>query len=309
MKKLSVGIFDSGVGGLTVLDACRKKLPFVRFVYFGDNGNAPYGGRDAEEIFALSCACCRKLLACGVDVIVVGCNTATSACVGRLREAFAVPVIGTEPAVKSAAQRSKNVLVLATPATVRGARLRTLIERFPDCKFTLFPCETLARSIEREELSRIDLSFLPQGDFDGVVLGCTHYVLIKERIRQRYGVPVYDGNEGVASRLEEVVGTLASKRTVGKDGAKGCLFSVKNREEFPPAGKTNKCLDFLPENGGKKRAKGVKFIGKHKKINRKMYKQMFASANLSQNCAVHSQKIVKILKKIALWWKKMEKSN
>lgn len=267
MHSFTVGVFDSGVGGLSVLYALSKKFPRAKFYYLGDNGNAPYGEKTEEEIFALALEGCKRLVKKRADVIVLACNTVTTCCIGKLRALLPVPLVGTEPALLPAARECKRVLLLATPATVNSARVKEIVARFPEVSFTLYPCPRLAAEIERGDTP--DLSFLPRDGFDGVVLGCTHYVLIGKAFRKIYSCKLYDGNEGVAKQVARYA--PRPKRFIFPE--KG-----KNRKKFPllrREEKTNKCSCFLPRKRGLKTFVRIKFLGKYRKINRKRYKHMF----------------------------------
>ncbi len=204
----TVGVFDSGIGGLNVLSACVKIAPEANYLYLGDNGNAPYGERGDEEIYALVLKGVRTLQREGADIIVLACNTATAVAASRLREEMKIPIVGTEPAIAPAARYCKNVLLLATPCTVKSKRLSTLVACHPNCTVHAVGCPTLAKEIEEGNgiLSRKRLSaLLPQGEYDGVVLGCTHYSYCKKQISAYYRAPVFDGNDGVARRVFALV--------------------------------------------------------------------------------------------------------
>ncbi len=271
---VKVGIFDSGVGGLTVLSACMRRLPQVKFYYLGDNLHAPYGDLPRAEITRLVRSALSAFSEWGVDAAVLACNTATSVCAEQMRREFPFPIVGMEPAVSLAAKYARRVLVLCTPVTAAGEKLSRLLARFPDTEFFVYPAKDLAPSIERALIGDLPLDlpallppkelfsaskgewsnfapFVPQdggnaskklcaawekgvslddypkkspefgtkGDsdprrrvlttsahpFDAVVLGCTHYVFYREEIERFYGVPVFDGNEGTAKRLETLL--------------------------------------------------------------------------------------------------------
>ena len=256
MKKRAfrVGIFDSGIGGLTVLDACVRRVPDARYYYYGDNQRAPYGGRSEDEILLFTQEACDTFLKIGVDAAVIACNTATACALGELRRKYPFPVIGMEPAVKPAAEY-KRVLVLATERTAESARMQMLLARFPNCDFTLCPCPHLAAAIEKyyTEGERFLLSsHLPEGSFDAVVLGCSHYSYFAREVALRYRCPVFDGNEGVAKRLESVLNKLAVGRT-------DHLLTTQN---------TNVCFSFRAK-------KRVKFVGNSREVNQKVYFRTF----------------------------------
>ncbi len=204
-----VGVFDSGLGGLSVLAACACRLPAARFYYLGDNARAPYGSRPAAEVKELVFQGAQTLAACSVDAVVVACNTATAVCIGELRRAFSFPVLGVEPAVKPAAMRYPSALVLATPVTAASDRLARLIARFPATRFSVAPLARLAAAIEAALPygKRVDLrEHLPPTDCDCVVLGCTHYALLRREIAAFYGKEVFDGAAGTAEELVRRLG-------------------------------------------------------------------------------------------------------
>ena len=257
MKKnaFRVGIFDSGIGGLTVLDECRRRLPCLQYYYYGDNQRAPYGGRSEEEILSFTKEALDYFVKIRADAVVLACNTATAAAVSELRRMYALPIIGMEPAVKPAAQSCKKVLVIATQRTIESARLKVLVERFPGCEFTLAACPHLAFAIEKyytEGESFLLSAHLPEGKFDGVVLGCSHYSFFARQIARYYSAPTFDGNAGTAKRLKTV---LERKGSV----------SLAHQESTQ---KQNICFSFKGKGG-------VKFVGKSRKINKQIYFRTF----------------------------------
>lgn len=265
---LRVGVFDSGIGGLTVLQECVRWAPRCRYYYLGDNRRAPYGSRPPEEIFRFVRSAFKRFERMDVDAAVLACNTATAVCAERLREEFGFPIVGTEPAIKPAARICKNALVLATPRTAESKRLDTLIQSFPRCRFTVFAPKDLAAAIERYaaagEKVRLE-EYLPRGEYDGVVLGCTHYVYLKEEISAFYRATVFDGNEGVARRLRTALEekNCAQKGGMGKNvGTSDHFCSQINNQE---------------ENAQIHTKKNIIFIGSSKKCNFLTYKHMFVS--------------------------------
>jgi glutamate racemase len=255
-KGFRIGVFDSGIGGLTVLETCLRVAPDLNYFYYGDNFHAPYGNRSAEEITVFVRRALTKFSEIGVDAAVLACNTATAVCAERMRGEFPFPVIGTEPAVKVAAKTCRNVLVLATSRTVESARFQSLIQSVPSCRFTPFAARGLAGAIEAKFLFGKSLTLsdhLPKGNYDGVVLGCTHYVYLKSEISAFYGgIPVFDGNEGTAKRL---VSVLSERKTNLYD----------HRQPLDITQNTNNCLTKI-------QSKGVYFVGKGGKINESVFK-------------------------------------
>jgi len=232
-------VFDSGIGGLTVLAECRKLLKSENFVYYGDNIHAPYGNKSVGEIRRLVFEVFDKLSNLPIKAAVLGCNTATALCAETLREKYPFPVVGAEPAVLPAARNGGEVLVLSTAATAQSPRFLSLVERakslYPQSRVRVEPCKELAGAIERRLLDpSFDCTpYLPNVRPSSVVLGCTHYIFVKEQIQAFYGVPVYDGNAGIASRLQVV---LRERGVVGN----GC--SVGEISFLGEAKNTNKNL-------------------------------------------------------------------
>lgn len=214
-----IGVFDSGVGGLSVLRAMRHLMPAENVIFFGDQGHVPYGPRPLEEVRAFSEGITRWLLDEGAKLIVVACNTASAAALKHLRETFPdVKFVGMEPAVKPAAEwtRSRVVGVLATPATFQGALYASVVERFASgVEILQNTCPGLVQEIERgnlegEETRRILESALLQmleKNVDTVVLGCTHYPFVIPLIERIVGesVRVIDPAPSVARQAERLM--------------------------------------------------------------------------------------------------------
>ena len=204
-----IAFFDSGIGGLTVLAECLKRLPNELFYYYGDNARAPYGNLPPERIYGYVEESMELFASLHARAVVLACNTATAVCIETLRKKYAFPIIGAEPAVLPAVKASDDVLVLSTCATQSSARFSRLCQRvkkqFPTVRLTLAPCHDLAKEIENHVLDSAYsyAPFLPTGNPSAVVLGCTHYVYAKEQIQKHYNCPVFDGNEGIANRLVE----------------------------------------------------------------------------------------------------------
>lgn len=212
MKKNYIAFFDSGVGGLTLLRECAARYPSGRYLYFGDNLNAPYGNRPREEILRLTESAFARLSAYPLAAAVLACNTVTAECAEALRQSCPFPVVGVEPAVRPAADfaRGGKVLLMATRATLASPRLGALLEKYAGgTRFVLHCPEDLAGQVENNifRLSRLRAAdFIPKGSFDAAVLGCTHYIFLKDALRTALGCPVYDGNAGAAARLASLVG-------------------------------------------------------------------------------------------------------
>lgn len=212
----SIGVFDSGVGGLSVLRALREELPSERFVYVADSGHAPYGERDDAHVIARSHAITRHLLERHrIKTLVVACNTATAAAIKLLRQDYPdLPIVGIEPALKPAAAQSKtkHVGVMATRGTLNSEKFRTLLESLHgQATFVLQPCDGLADAIEHADATKIIASCAhytkAMGPFgtensamDTLVLGCTHYPFVADVLRTLVGdqVAFLEGGAPVA---------------------------------------------------------------------------------------------------------------
>jgi len=225
-----IGVFDSGVGGLSVLRAMRQLMPEEPVVYFGDQGHVPYGPRPLEQVRDFSEAITRFLLDQGVKLIVVACNTASAAALHYLRERFPdVSFVGMEPAVKPAAEHTQSGLVgvLATPATFQGALYASVLERFANGVQVLqHTCPGLVGQIESGDLdgdgTRAILEdalrpMLERG-IDTVVLGCTHYPFVIPLIEQVAGenVRVIDPAPAVAKQAKRLLDAGGTKVLAGE---------------------------------------------------------------------------------------------
>ena len=220
-----VGVFDSGVGGLTVLSALRRRLPHTRLLYAADSAYAPYGERDASYVIERSKHLAQFLLSQGAQAIVVACNTATALAIAELRRQWPlIPFIGIEPAIKPAlaASTDKPVGVLATPATLSSAKFQALVQSLnPPGNLLLQPCPGLAEAIETlgpdaPETRGLIARFctpLREATCSTVVLGCTHYPLVAEAVREALGAAgtgacLLDPADAVAAQTGRIVASL-----------------------------------------------------------------------------------------------------
>lgn len=225
----SIGIFDSGVGGLSVLREIRAQLPGESLIYFADQGHVPYGPRPLEEVRAFSEEITHFLLEQGAKLVVVACNAASAAALHSLRAKFPdVPFVGMEPAVKPAAEQTRSgvVGVLATPATFQGALYASVVERFAQGVIVLQDtCPGLVGQIERGALDAAEtrailekaLNPMLERGIDTVVLGCTHYPFVIPLIRQIVGdtVRVIDPAPAVTRQVKRVLDSVAGARPEG----------------------------------------------------------------------------------------------
>lgn len=229
-----IGIFDSGVGGLSVLRAVRELMPAENIIYFGDQGHVPYGPRPMDEIQKFSEGITRFLLGHQSKLIVVACNTASAAALKYLRAVFPrVSFVGMEPAVKPAAEitQTGKVGVLATPATFQGALYASVVERFA-AGVDLFQstCPGLVSQIEKGDLESLTtrrileeaLHPMLEKNIDTVVLGCTHYPfvipLIKQVVKGTQNVRVIDPAPSVARQVKRLLEAQGMLNTSDKGG-------------------------------------------------------------------------------------------
>lgn len=218
-NKSFVGVFDSGLGGLSVLEEMLSLLPHENFVYFGDSANAPYGTKNEEEILELTSKNILMLKEMGAKAVVLACNTATSVAAGHLRKKYKdMPIIGVEPAIKPAVldNPKEKIIVMATPATLKGKQFINLAGRYEESsKLVSIPCEGLMEFVERGELQGGKLEHYLKEKLQeeikekpaAIVLGCTHYPFVKKEIINIVGegIKIYDGGLGTAKQLKRVL--------------------------------------------------------------------------------------------------------
>ena len=210
-----IGVMDSGVGGISVLKHIHALLPHENLIYFADSKYAPYGNKTAAEITARCMEIADFLIAKDVKALVVACNTATAAAIDSMREKYSLPIIGMEPAVKPAAEASKNgvIGVLATVGTLKSAQFAALLESHGrNVKVITQGCSGLVECIERGELDTPETKdlirqytapLLAEGA-DTIVLGCTHYPFVKHVIQEIVGkeITLIDTGAAVAKQLK-----------------------------------------------------------------------------------------------------------
>jgi glutamate racemase len=243
-KNQPIGVFDSGMGGISVLRELVKIMPDEDYLYLGDSQNAPYGTKKLEEVRELTIHHVQYLMEQGAKGVVVACNTATSAAVAALRQMYPdFPLVGIEPAIKPAAveQPGSRIIVMATPMTLCQEKFQNLMKRYETkIQIVPLPCPGLMEFVERGDLEGEDLRryltelfwSVRQERIDGIVLGCTHYPFVREMIQEiaGEGVTIYDGGPGTARemkrRLQEK-GLLTDKTTAGEVR----FFNSRNTKE------------------------------------------------------------------------------
>lgn len=210
---LKIGVFDSGVGGLTILEELKKVLPNEKFIYYQDSKNNPYGEKNDEELMRITRHIVDDLKNRGCKLIVIACNTATTKCMKKLRILYPDLIfVGTVPAIKVACDHHyRNTLVMATPATIEAERTMELVmeNQKKNQNIYLVSCPGLAHAIEKKNQNQVKkllsnyLEPYKNKNIDSIVLGCTHYPYIKEEILQEIpNAKFIDGAEGVAKEVK-----------------------------------------------------------------------------------------------------------
>jgi glutamate racemase len=235
-----IGIFDSGMGGLTVLEKAIEFLPNEDFVYFGDSKNAPYGIKSKEKVIDLSDKICKIFIKeYHVDAIVIACNTATSAAAEILREKYNIPIIGMEPAIKPAIENNNggNIIVLATEMTLKEKKFNDLIKKFNyDNIIIKKPCTKLVKLIENIEFDKSMLNLIIDDclenieNIESIVLGCTHFVFIKDFLEKKFNnnIKIYDGNDGTILNLKKI---LENNGLLNNNNYKGKIIIINSAEK------------------------------------------------------------------------------
>lgn len=208
-----IGFFDSGIGGVTILKEAIKLLPKHSFLYYSDSKNNPYGDKDIDKLYNIVINVVDFLISKGCKIIVIACNTASANCVDKLRIDFPdIVFIATEPAYKMVHDfnPNENTLVMATEGTIHSERFLKLYNKYDNHKTNLISCKGLAELIENgneDEIRKYLYSKLNNyHNIKNVVLGCTHYPLIKDEIREVLGdVKFFDSSLGVARQLKRML--------------------------------------------------------------------------------------------------------
>lgn len=239
-----IGVFDSGLGGISVLRELVALMPQENYIFYGDSKHAPYGTKTLQMVQELTCADAKYLVEQGVKALVVACNTATSAAIPILRREYAdMPVIGIEPALKPAVlvKAYPRVLVMATPMTLREEKFRKLMDKFKEqAEILPLPCPGLVEFVERGELEGQELEaflsalFAPykKQPIDCVVLGCTHYPFVRSMIQKVLGekVLIFDGGAGTARETQRRLKECGLLNTSGERGSVVLQNSLGTKE-------------------------------------------------------------------------------
>ncbi len=240
-----IGVFDSGVGGISVLRELVKQMPGEDFIYFGDSVHAPYGTKPLEEVRQLTITNVRFLLESGAKSIVVACNTATSAAVAQLRKMYPdVPLVGIEPAIKPAVMYKENscIVVMATPMTLKEEKFQKLMHQYENmADIVPLPCPGLMEFVERGILDGEELTIYLKRllgsvnkNINSVVLGCTHYPFVRDVIQRIAGnrVVVFDGGEGTAREMKRRLAEAGLLRQRSHNGRTQFINSLDTDDEL-----------------------------------------------------------------------------
>lgn len=220
---MKIGIFDSGIGGLSVLHEAYHHLPDQEYIFYADTEHVPYGLKTSEQIKGYARDITQFLIEKGAEAIVVACNTATSVAIRDLRSSFSLPILGMEPAVKPAVEgtEDKRIMVIATPVTIREDKLRDLLHRVDEeHRVDLLAMPRFVEFAEKEEFDSPEVSeyirqqFSPfnKSEYCAVVLGCTHFNYFKPSLKEYFNdnALLVDGNFGTIHHLADVLGLKMS---------------------------------------------------------------------------------------------------
>lgn len=242
LKNQAIGVFDSGLGGISVLKELKKMMPNENYIYFGDSQFAPYGIKTKSEITERCKYICEFFMSKGVKAIIIACNTATSACVNVLRETYKIPIIGMEPALKVAAQGKENqhILVMATDFTLKEKKFEKLMSRYSEHNHIYKqPCPKLVELVEHDQLDdnlcvkeQLKAYMKPYEGIkmDSIVLGCTHFVFYQNDIKKMIdeNTKIIDGNYGTSRHVKEI---LISQNNLQDAQHKGTIEIYNSRKD------------------------------------------------------------------------------
>lgn len=231
-----IGVFDSGVGGISTLKEAVRLLPTEDFIYYGDTANAPYGTKSTDEVMKCVRNVLKRLLSENIKALLIACNTATSVAAATLRQELSIPVIGMEPALKPAsmARKDGNILVLATPVTLALPKFQLLMSQYGEGAIPV-PCPGLMDLVERRDaeecrdyLGKLMEQYDPE-ETDAVVLGCTHYVFLRGMLETMLPkrIMIADGNAGTARQLQRILEQNGLER---REGAGSVRFLTSGDE-------------------------------------------------------------------------------
>lgn len=239
---MKIGFFDSGIGGLTVLNQAFKERPWLDYIYYADTANVPYGNKTKEEVRELLFQAVEFLVEKGLDALVVACNTATSAGIEEVRQSFPLPIIGMEPAVKTGLKRNKDkkVLVMATALTLKEDKFKSLInqtggqdrvESLPMPKLVEWTEEMDFKSDRVRAYIKEALAEYKLEDYSSLVLGCTHFIYYRPLLEEILPdwIEIIDGNKGTVDNLFSKLPQLPAQ--TGKEQGKISFYSSDKKQD------------------------------------------------------------------------------
>ncbi|NBK98785.1 MAG: glutamate racemase [Erysipelotrichia bacterium] len=237
-----IGVFDSGLGGISVLKELRKHMPNEHFIYYGDSAYAPYGTKDKQYIIDRCIHICDFFMQHKVKAIVIACNTATSVAAPIVRERYNIPIIGMEPALKVAAHNkcNQNIIVMATPLTLKEKKFEDLMAHYSnDHHIVKMPCPELVKIVENDELGDkekvINQLYSYYRDvnlkaIDSIVLGCTHFVFYRPFFDEHFkNISIIDGNLGTSNHLQHI---LEERNLVNTHKGSVSIFNSSTDEKY-----------------------------------------------------------------------------
>lgn len=233
-----IGLFDSGVGGLSIYQEIKKTLPNESFVFVADQLNVPYGAKSKKELNKLTENMTKFLLKFDIKMLVVACNTASCYSIDHLRKKFKIPIVGVVPAIKPATKLTKNgsISVMSTPATAKSDYLKHLIKKYaPQNKVLKLACYGLEDAVEVLDYKKIEslldkyISKVTKFKSDVIILGCTHYPFLKKEIAKRTGskVKIIDSGKSVAKRVADLLETKSARLS-----SKDLFFTTGTPKKF-----------------------------------------------------------------------------
>lgn len=215
---MNIGIFDSGIGGMSVLHQALATLPHENYIFYADTDHVPYGTKTKDQVISYVDEMIQFMLSHNCKAVVIACNTATSVAASTMRQKYDIPIIGIEPAVKPAVEQShgRRVMVVATPLTIREEKLKNLVDRVDNAHHVdLLPLPELVTFAEREEFNspqveaylHKELSSYDLSTYGELVLGCTHFNYFKDSFRKIMPsqVQIIDGNRGTVNQLKRIL--------------------------------------------------------------------------------------------------------
>ncbi|QXM07123.1 glutamate racemase [Crassaminicella indica] len=232
MKSLPIGVFDSGLGGISVLKEMKKLMPHEDFIYYGDSKNIPYGKKTKERLKELCFQIGDYFIERGVKAIVIACNTATSAAVNEFRERYSIPIIGIEPALKPAVERCNGgkIVVLATEVTLREEKFYRLMNKYTDqAEIIKMPAPKLVTLVEQGSIGGKEaedavgelFKNININEVDSIVLGCTHYPFLNNTFKKVLGenITLIDGGLGTAQHLQDILAERGWLKNSNENGS------------------------------------------------------------------------------------------